>query len=193
MAVYYWTGEKGSTNSIASGGNGFGNSSNQWYGCNGAGVSDPGNGGTLNGAGANPTYYGSSYESASFGYGGSMDFYHTDIWQYEAAGAGGDGHYGGATGGTISGLVSTGSGGSGFVSGASGCVAISGYRNSSDVTQVQYNSVSYKCTTSSLINGENSLPKSSGLYKASYESSDMETGHTGNGFARITRFQILDY
>ena len=123
--------------------------------------------------------------SGNYGYGASTTQFHS--------GAGGGGHYGGATGGTISGLVSTGSGGSGFVSGASGCVAISGYRNSSDVTQVQYNSVSYKCTTSSLINGENSLPKSSGLYKASYESSDMETGHTGNGFARITRFQILDY
>ena len=98
--AYYWTGEKdGSTNSIASGGNGFGNSSNQWYGCNGAGVSDPGKGGTLNAAGANPTYYQSSYESASFGYGGSMDFYHTDSWQYEAAGAGGGGWYGGGFGG----------------------------------------------------------------------------------------------
>jgi len=102
-------------------------------------------------------------------------------------GSGGGGHYGGATSGCISALVSTGGGGSGFVSGASGCVAISGYRDANDASQVRYNNVSYKCTESSLINGESSLPISTGLFKESYGTSDKETGHSGNGFARITQ------
>ena len=105
-------------------------------------------------------------------------------------GAGGGGHYGGASSGCMAALVTTGSGGSGFVSGASGCVAISGYRDASDNSQVKYNNVSYKCTASSLINGESSLPKSSGLYKETYTSSDKETGHSGNGFARIIQLSV---
>ena len=92
--AYIWTGENGS----ASGGNGFGNSSNQWYGCNGAGIDDPGKGGTLSGGGDDAIYK-STYVSATFGCGSSMDFYHTDDWQYEAAGAGGGGWYGGSAGG----------------------------------------------------------------------------------------------
>ena len=105
-------------------------------------------------------------------------------------GAGGGGHYGGAAAGAVSGLVCTGSGGSGFVSGASGCVAISGFRDASDNSQVRYNNISYKCTDSSLIDGESSLPKSSGLYKETYSSTDKETGHSGDGFVRIVQISV---
>ena len=103
---------------------------------------------------------------------------------------GGGGHYGGASGAAGNAIVSSASGGSGFVSGATGCVAISEFWDTNDHSQVRYNNVSYKCTSSSLINGETSLPKSSGLYKATYVSSDKETGHSGNGFARITRIGV---
>ena len=124
-------------------------------------------------------------DEGSYGFGGGgSTHYHC---------GGGGGHYGGASGAAGSSIVSSAGGGSGFVSGASGCVAISGYWDSSDHSQVRYNSVSYKFTNASLINGETSLPKSSGLYKDTYESSDKETCHSGHGFARIIRFQILNY
>ena len=118
-------------------------------------------------------YYGSG--------GGGISHYHS---------GGGGGHYGGASGAAGNSIVSSAGGGSGFVSGASGCVAISGYWDSSDHSQVRFNNVSYKFTNTSLINGETSLPKSSGLYKDTYESSDKETGHSGDGFVRIVQISV---
>ena len=141
-------------------------------------------GATQTTGGSNGSWDGSAFSnpasiSGSYGQGGQSSSSYS--------GGGGGGHYGGATGAAINAMLNSASGGSGFVSGASGCVAISGYRDNSDNSQVRYNNVSYKCTTSSLINGENPLPNSSGLYKETYENSDKETGHSGHGFARITQ------
>ena len=100
--AFNWTGETGS----AAGGNGYGNATNSWYGCAGAGADDPGGGGTLSAGGKAPTYYlatspgaTGSYTAPGFGYGGSMDMYHNTTWEYEAAGGGGGGWYGGSFGG----------------------------------------------------------------------------------------------
>ncbi len=154
--AFNWTGEGGH----ASGGNGFGNASNSWYGCNGLGTDDPGKGATLSAGGGYPTYYANSpsaITASTFGCGASMDLWHNDTWHYEAAGAGGGGWYGGGVGGFGS---KNGSGGGGS---------------------------SYAWTTTS--NLHNYYPNSSYKPSTSYYLTDVQissSGNSGKGKAVIT-------
>ncbi|WP_081618598.1 fimbrillin family protein [Segatella paludivivens] len=89
------------------------------------------------------------------------------------AGGGGGGWWGGLA---IHGRG--GSGGSSFISGMSGCVAISadGTQNAS-VNYMTINGIIYTFTSPVMKDGASSMPSPTG---------GTETGHSGNGYARIT-------
>jgi hypothetical protein len=92
---------------------------------------------------------------------------------------GGNGYYPGGTGAHGAGTVSTGAGGSSYISGYSGCKAITSTSTSSNITHSSSpNHYSGKVFTSmSMIAGNASMAKPSG---------GSETGHSGDGYARIT-------
>ena len=85
----------------------------------------------------------------------------------EAGGSGGSGYWGGFAGGGTSGSLSGGAGGSGgssYISGYPGCSVINGFI----------------FTSTSMIPGNSEMPSTEDFIKKE------ETGHTGDGFARIT-------
>lgn len=115
-----------------------------------------------------------------FGFGGSTLTESTTV--VTTGGGGGGGYYGG--GGNISVTnnyqnMGSGGGGSSFISGFSGCDAISSSSTSTNIIHTnQANHYSGKVfTNGSMIAGNTSMPNTTG---------GTETGHTGNGYAKIT-------
>ena len=121
--------------------------------------------------------YGSvSGTNGTFGYGGNHDL-------NSHGSGGGGGYYGGGGGGHNSGIVGSGSGGSSFISGHTGCNAISSSSTSSSIVHTgQPNHYSgYVFSNSVMIDGGSIMPSHSG---------GTETGHTGNGYCIITWQQL---
>ena len=120
-----------------------------------------------------PTGYGSN---GGFGYGGASNNTH--------GGGGGSGYYGGGGGGWIRGLVASGGSGSSYISGYSGCNSISQSSTSSSISHLgSANHYSgYVFTNSVMKAGDESMPSTSG---------GTETGHYGNGYAKITWMPVL--
>jgi len=96
-------------------------------------------------------------------------------------GGGGNGYYSGfsATNETNHQIIDAGGGGSSFISGYPGCNAISELSTSTNIihTGSPNHYSGYVFTNMQMIAGDSSMPAPSG---------GTETGHTGNGYARIT-------
>ena len=92
---------------------------------------------------------------------------------------GGAGYYGGGSGGAMSNLVFSGAGGSSFISGHTGCNAISSSSTSSNIIHTgQPNHYSgYVFTNTVMKAGNEVMPSPTG---------GTETGHSGNGYCKIT-------
>ena len=132
-------------------------------------VWDAGKGGTQTAGGAGATgQYGSS-SPGGFGYGGTGNSY---------ASGGGSGYYGGG-GGARAKLDGTGGGGSSFISGHTGCNAITSSSTSSNIVHTgQPNHYSgYVFTNTVMKAGNEVMPSPTG---------GTETGHSGNGYCKIT-------
>jgi hypothetical protein len=114
----------------------------------------------------------------SFGIGGDHDYVNNH------GGGGGGGYYGGGGGGYNSSIVGSGAGGSSFISGHTGCNAISESSTSSNIIHTgQPNHYSgYVFTNTVMKAGNESMPSPTG---------GTETGHTGNGYAKITWMPVL--
>ena len=107
----------------------------------------------------------------------------------ESSSGGGGGYYGGAGGIDQGGLVSAGAGGSSFISGYKGCVAIreestedkillkDNCSDGTDDIECSYHYSDMIFTETQMIAGNETMPSPSG---------GTEEGHTGNGYARIT-------
>ena len=107
-----------------------------------------------------------------FGIGGDYD-------SYDHGGGGGGGYYGGGGGGHNSGIVGSGAGGSSFISGHTGCDAIAESSTSSNIIHTgQPNHYSgYVFTNTVMKAGNEVMPSPTG---------GTETGHSGNGYCKIT-------
>lgn len=103
-----------------------------------------------------------------FGMGGYVDAYTGH------GGGGGGGWYGGGHGGVNYGVVGSGAGGSSFISGYSGCNAVD--VSGTHTGQSKHYS-GYYFENPLMIGGNNSMPAPAG---------GVETGHSGNGYAKIT-------
>ena len=114
---------------------------------------------------------GLSASAGKFGYGGNANSGH--------GGGGGGGYYGGGGGGIISSGVSSGAGGSSFVSGLSGYNAITSTSAPGAIvhTGLPNHFSGLVFTDTSAIAGNASMPAPSG---------GTQIGNTGNGYARIT-------
>ncbi|BCS85836.1 fimbrillin family protein [Prevotella herbatica] len=114
----------------------------------------------------------SGLNKGGFGYGGTNNGYKSVL----GGCAGGSGYYGGGAANRAHG---GGGGGSSFISGYPGCNAIDQSSTSDRITHtgspVHYSK--YVFTNSQMIAGTASMPSPTG---------GTETGHTGNGYARIT-------
>ena len=100
---------------------------------------------------------------------------------------GGGGYYGGAGGGITSYSVDSGAGGSSFISGHTGCVAINsatsiipktGCNDGTNNIECSYHYSGYRFTKTNLISGNESMP--------SHDGTSTMTGNSGNGYAKIT-------
>ena len=140
----------------------------------------------------------------AFGIGGYSGLYSSE-WIYNSGGGGG--YYGGGAGGAISGSVGSASGGSSYISGHTGCVAIISQSNITPkagcTTGTTDNSCSIhysgkKFINTVMIDGQGyswtntkgtlqRMPNPSGGYYAS------ETGNSGNGAAKITLVDNANY
>ena len=107
-----------------------------------------------------------------FGIGGNSEAGHGS--------GGGGGYYGGGGGGYINSGVSSGAGGSSFISGHNGCNAIDS-TGKHTASPVHYSGK--KFTSTSMIAGNASMPNPRG--------SGNITGNTGNGYAKITLVSII--
>jgi hypothetical protein len=114
--------------------------------------------------------------NGGFGYGGASNVRH--------GGGGGSGFYGGGGGGWVDFLVASGGSGSSFISGHTGCNAISSSSTSSNIVHTgQPNHYSgYVFTNTVMKAGDESMPSPTG---------GTETGHSGNGYAKITWMPVL--
>ncbi len=114
----------------------------------------------------------SGLNKGGFGYGGTNDGYKTVL----GGCAGGSGYYGGGAANRSHG---GGGGGSSFISGYLGCNAISESSTSDKIihTGSPNHYSKYLFTNSQMVDGASSMPSPTG---------GTETGHTGNGYARIT-------
>lgn len=94
---------------------------------------------------------------------------------------GGSGYYGGGSGGYVGGIVGSGAGGSSFISGHPGCTTVTGYIFNSGTTKM-IDGKGLTWTTSSQVTGgaAEQMPNPSG---GKYP---LNTGHSGNGYCRIT-------
>ena len=110
-------------------------------------------------------------EDGHFGWGGFCDNYYSS--------GGGGGYYGGGHGVHPGAGWTGGGGGSSFISGYSGCNAISKSSTSTNIihTGSPNHYSGYVFSNMQMIAGDSSMPAPSG---------GTETGHTGNGYARIT-------
>ena len=119
--------------------------------------------------------YGISH-AGGFGYGG------TNGNEYPGwAAGGGSGYWGGASGGVIQSMVSTGAGGSSYISGHPGCSTYSGFEFS--YTKM-IDGKGLEWTTESQTTGGATKAIPNPNYAATNYASGV--GHTGHGYARIT-------
>ena len=102
-------------------------------------------------------------------------------------GGGGSGKYGGGSGGVVSARVGSGAGGSSYISGHPGCSTITGYAFISGTTKM-IDGKGLTWTTSSQTAGGTAerMPTTSGGQEA------LNTGHSGDGYAKITMVTPLD-
>lgn len=118
-------------------------------------------------------------QTSGYKFGIGEDASHRGAVNTDVAGAGG-GYYGGKTPATlVKGNSIGGCGGSGFVSGMTGCNAIAESSTSNNITHTDspnhYSGLVF--TNTQMIDGGHTQPKPIG---------GTETGHSGNGYARIT-------
>ncbi len=120
--------------------------------------------------------------NGGFGYGGYG--HHKDKPTSGASSGGGGGYYGGGHGVHPGNSWTGGGGGSSFISGHTGCNAISSSSTSSKIVHTgQPNHYSGKIFTNTvMMAGNESMPKPTG---------GTETGHNGHGYARITWMPVL--
>uniref|UniRef100_UPI00203D7231 glycine rich domain-containing protein n=1 Tax=Odoribacter lunatus TaxID=2941335 RepID=UPI00203D7231 len=127
-------------------------------------------------------------KSGSFGMGGCRT-------EHSAGGSygsgGGSGYYGGGYGHFNNGIVGSGAGGSSFISGHSGCDAISASSTSSNIIHtgqsIHYSGVSF--TNTVMIDGAGykwTTAKGSYIGMPNFSGTGTMTGNTGNGQVRIT-------
>ena len=135
---------------------------------------------TFAGTGGTQTSGGKGYDSDKytetkglFGKGG------TGHGNYDGGGGGGGGYYGGSGG-----VVDSGSGGSSYISGHSGCKTITSTSTSTNISHSSSpNHYSGKVFTNTVMKaGNESMPSPTG---------GTETGHSGNGYAKITWMPVL--
>ena len=135
---------------------------------------------TFAGTGGTQTAGGIAYNSTKFvetnglfGKGGK------GYGNYDGGGGGGSGYYGGSGG-----IVDSGSGGSSFISGHTGCNAISSSSTSTNIVHTgQPNHYSgYVFTNTVMKAGNEVMPSPTG---------GTETGHSGNGYCKITWMPVL--
>ena len=114
--------------------------------------------------------------NGSFGYGGYGHHFSKDIG---ASSGGGGGYYGGGHGVHPGNSWTGGGGGSSFISGHTGCNAISSASTSTNIVHTgQPNHYSGKVFTNTVMKaGNESMPSPTG---------GTETGHSGNGYCKIT-------
>ena len=199
---------------IAGGGGGYSNWSTGSKGGSAGGlIGYPGNrvGSIVNSTGGTQVSGGYGTENrtdipimGAFGIGGYSGLYSSE-WIYNSGGGGG--YYGGGAGGAISGSVGSASGGSSYISGHTGCVAIISQNDITPkagcTTGTTDNSCSIhysgkKFTNTVMIDGQGyswtntkgalqRMPNPSGGYYAS------GNGNSGNGAARITLVDNANY
>ena len=140
-----------------------------------------GKGGTQSSGGKTGTCGYDSYASSmdgAFGQGG--------YWNGRSSGGGG-GWYGGGHGRHPGSAHSGGGGGSSYISGHAGCLAVASSTSNSLKSGCSASSVSVSCsqswtgysfTSTQMIAGNASMPNTAGT--------GNETGHSGNGYAKIT-------
>ena len=125
--------------------------------------------------------------NGSFGYGGDAH-----VGSYNGGGGGG-GYYGGA-GGRSDSWGSSGSSGSSYISGHAGCVAITsaGLPKAETYTTLA-DSIHYtnmKFTNTTMVDGYGyqwtTVKGNAVFYMPSYDEKSTMTGHSGNGYAKIT-------
>jgi len=161
-------------------GGGGGESHGGWGGCGGNLIGGTGtkqgpsytganamvSGGTQSSGGAAGAFSwsGTGPTSGSLGQGGKSNS------QY--GGGGGGGYYGGGGAGVSSNSWGAGAGGSSYISGYSGCSIHSSYRFISNSNLI-------------MINGSSAMPTTT-----LFDSNATETGHPGDGFARITQISV---
>ena len=122
-----------------------------------------------------------SSPDGTFGIGGNGNAFLTEgsFW----GSGGGSGYYGGGGGGVNQWIVGSGSGGSSFISGHTGCDAIAESSTESNIVHTgKASHYSGKVFTNSvMIAGNAAMPKPGG---------GTETGHSGNGYCIITWQQL---
>ena len=148
---------------------------------------DGGNGGDFIGGdsgrskGATQTSGGTGFYNGTFGKGGGVEKRLND-----STGGGGGGYYGGGSGITERGY--SGSGGSSYISGLDGCIAVE--NDDSDPPTPSCSSIHYSSITfynSIMINGNSKMPSHEDY------SSLYERGNSGSGFMRIRMIERFDY
>ena len=133
------------------------------------------NGGTLNSSDVITNYTDAAYTTADSNVSGSSQTsgYSLGIGQTSTRAGGGGGYYSGKA------VQLSGAGGSSFISGYPGCNAISKSSTSTNIihTGSPNHYSGYVFTNMEMIAGDSSMPSPAG---------GTETGHSGNGYARIT-------
>ena len=156
-------------------------------------------GGTQTGGGSiaqpNPSTCAMGYVG-TFGKGGNSGIRSTNSTRPYGSGGGG-GWYGGTGGGCTNGFVDSGSGGSSYISGHEGCVGITSVDNATPKTGCDTSSTDVDCskspfeyvfTNTTIVDGggyvwTNTKGSQTGQIQPD---GTTATGHSGNGYARIT-------
>lgn len=173
---------------VAAGGGG----SNVWsYGANGGAAGGlNGFSGTNSGSGSLVPASGASQTAGGLGFGNNTGTYqgtfgqggynvnYSDSWYYNSGGGGG--YYGGGSGGAASGIVSSAAGGSSFISGHTGCNAISESSTKDNIVHTgspnHYSNMVF----------HNTVMKAGNEEMPNYIDDSFMVGNTGSGHARIT-------
>ena len=130
-------------------------------------------------AGGSPSATSNTGAAGSFGKGGNGN------GSYGSGGGGG--YYGGGGGGYTSNSVDSGAGGSSYISGHAGCLAIAsststelkeGCTSSSDSEECSIHYSGIKFTNTDMLSGNDNMPKHNGT--------GTQKGNSGDGYARIT-------
>ena len=141
-----------------------------------------GGGQTYGGLGAADNY---GTFSGYFGIGGTSTIYSGEPWYYVAGGGGG--YFGGGAGGATRGIVSSGAGGSSYISGYQGAVAVKSQNDISPKAGCAQGTIDVTCsyhysgkvfTDTVMKAGNQSMP--------TYNGGETMVGNTGNGHAKIT-------